>query len=187
MTHHTEADESLRYPIGRFEPPPVYDAAWRSGALSAIQWLPRQLELAVQDLDQAWLHTPYRPGGWTPHQVVHHVADSHMQAYTRFKLGLTEDRPVIKAYAEEAWARLPDVKAQPLNVSLTLLHALHLRWVSLLEQMSPAEDDRVIIHPEHGREIPLKELIAHYAWHGRHHLGHILLVRNQSPAGEMQG
>ncbi|HEX2532146.1 MAG TPA: putative metal-dependent hydrolase, partial [Chitinophagaceae bacterium] len=124
--------------------------------------------------------TPYRDGGWTVHQLVHHVADSHMNAFCRFKLGLTEDRPTIRPYDEQKWALTPEVPALPVNISLTLLHALHARWHEILKNISDSDwETRTVIHPEHGKEFTLWYLFGSYAWHGRHHTAHITSLREQ--------
>jgi uncharacterized damage-inducible protein DinB len=167
-----------RYPIGRFSPVP-YDEKTKESLLSDILFLPRQLEYSILNLDEAQLNIPYREGGWTIRQVVHHVADSHMHAYIRFKLGLTEDQPTIKPYMEERWAVLPDTVSTPINISLTLLHALHHRWYELLKQMDRAQWDRTVVHPQHGKIFTLWQLLGTYAWHGKHHTAHITGLRNQ--------
>lgn len=168
--------DELRYPIGRYAEQP-FSVAQRDQWLLDIRFLPGHLEQAIENLDEAQLDTPYREAGWTLRQVVHHVADSHVNAYTRFKLALTEDLPVIKPYDENAWARLPDVQAVPLNVSLTLLHALHTRWSALLESIGDEQWQREVVHPEHGRKMSLWYLLGLYAWHGRHHTAHITTLR----------
>lgn len=168
----------LRFPIGQFEPQP-YSVSTRNKWLLDLETLPTQMEIAVTNLDEAQLRTPYRPGGWTVHQLVHHVADSHMNAYMRFKLALTESAPVIKAYDEKKWALLADVDKLPINISLTLLHALHLRWTALIASIEGKDWERIIIHPETGRKISLWELLGTYSWHGRHHLAHITSFRER--------
>ncbi|WP_291906221.1 YfiT family bacillithiol transferase [Chitinophaga sp. CB10] len=165
--------EELKYPIGRFEAKADYTPEELQRFINDIRYLPSLLEITVQSMDQAQLDTPYRPEGWTVTQLVHHVADSHLNAYTRFKLALTEDTPTIKPYDEAAWAELPDVKATPINVSLTLLHALHTRWTALLNSMDGEQWERAIYHPESKKEINLKSLAAMYSWHGLHHLAHV--------------
>ena len=134
----------------------------------------------MNNLDEAQLQTPYRPDGWTSQQVVHHVADSHMNAFIRFKLGLTEDNPSIKPYDEVMWAELSDTKIVPINVSLTLLHALHTRWVAVLENIKEEEWSRTLFHPEHKREMSLWYVIGLYAWHGKHHTAHITSLRERN-------
>ncbi|GAA0547480.1 YfiT family bacillithiol transferase [Chitinophaga japonensis] len=165
--------EELQYPIGRFRAPEQVTPAQLKGYINDIRHLPALVEIAVQHLDTWQLDTPYRPGGWTVAQVVHHLADSHMNAITRFKLALTEAQPVIKPYDEAAWAGLPDVTLTPVNVSITLLHALHTRWVHLLENLSPSDWQKTFVHPEHNAIFDLQTTAANYAWHGRHHLAHI--------------
>jgi uncharacterized damage-inducible protein DinB len=169
--------DDLRYPIGRYQPVEYSDAT-RTAFIRDLSFLPQDLEIAVQNLDAAQLQTPYREGGWTVQQVVHHVADSHMNAYTRFKLGLTEVAPVIKPYNEKAWALLPDNEL-PVNFSLTLLHALHTRWTSLLRHLSPADLNRTVYHPEQEKTITLWNLLGLYAWHGRHHTAHITALKDR--------
>lgn len=170
--------EDLRYPIGKYQPQPFSPELLEQWFID-IQFLPQHLENAVQNLDEAQLETPYREGGWTLKQVVHHVADSHMNAYTRFKLALTEDNPVIKPYLEAEWAKLADTEQTPVNVSLTLLHALHLRWIVLLRSITPEQWERTVVHPEHQRQMTLWFLLGMYAWHGRHHTAHITALRER--------
>ena len=165
-----------RYPIGKYEPQP-FDEKLKITWIRDIQFLPQNLENAVLNLDAAQLETPYREGGWTVKQLVHHVADSHVNAYTRFKLGLTEDRPTIKPYEEKLWAELSDTKNLPVNISFTLLHALHARWVEVLKNISDEEWNRTVIHPESKKEISLWYLLGSYSWHGRHHTAHITSLR----------
>lgn len=168
----------LRYPIGKWVPQ-AYSEKTRDALMTDIRFLPRQLEYAIINLDEAQLRTPYREGGWTLRQVIHHVADSHMNAYFRFKWGLTEDKPTIKPYDEAKWAALPDTEHVPINVSLTLLHALHARLYELLKHLSQDDWKRSIVHPEHGREFTLWDLLGMYAWHGRHHTAHITGLRER--------
>lgn len=170
--------EDLRYPIGKYEAQPFSDQQW-SAWLIDIQFLPQHIEHAVLNLDEAQLNIPYRDGGWTLKQVVHHVADSHMNAYIRFKLGLTEDMPTIKPYDEVAWAEMKDTQNLPINLSLTLLHALHARWNEVLRNMTREELDRKVFHPEHKKEMTLWYLLGMYAWHGRHHTAHITSLRER--------
>ncbi len=179
-----DIDYSLRYPIGQLEHQHLtgsepYSEVTKESHLRDIEILPTLLENAVQNLDAAQLHTPYRPDGWTIHQVVHHVPDSHMNAYVRFKLALTEDNPVIKPYDESAWAELSDTQNLPVNISLTLLHALHLRWVELLKNMKENEWNKTIFHPEHKKNLSLWNQLASYAWHGKHHVAHITSLRKR--------
>ena len=167
----------LRYPIGPFVPPSAPDAAARQDGIHAIAATPARLREAVEGLSESQLDTPYRPGGWTVRQLVHHLADSHLNAYARLKLALTEERPTIKPYDQDAWARLGD-SAEPLTSSLALLDGLHHRWVVLLEGMRPAEFAREWHHPEEGI-LTLDWLLALYAWHGRHHVAHITALRER--------
>ena len=165
-----------RYPVGRFAfDGDVSDAA-RAARIADIEAAPRLLRAALEGLSPRQLDTPYRDGGWTVREVVHHVPDSHLNAYVRFKLALTEDAPTIKPYDEAKWATLPDSRETPIEVSLTLLDALHARWVTLLRAMSPADFSRTFVHPEQGRAMSLDTTLALYAWHGRHHVGHVALV-----------
>ena len=175
--------ENIRYPIGRQEDQSVnkedFNEKIKSSLLIDIKWLPTSLERAILNLDAEQLDTPYRDEGWTINQLVHHVADSHINAYTRFKLGLTEHEPVIKPYDQDAWALLEDSKTVPINVSLTLLHALHARWYTLMQAMTEEEWQRTIFHPETKQKISLFELLRNYAWHGKHHVAHITSLRNR--------
>lgn len=172
--------EDLKYPIGRFQAPSKISDLQLKSYINDIRFLPSLVEIAVQTLDAPQLATPYRPGGWTVTQVVHHLADSHMNAYTRFKLALTEDNPVIKPYDEAAWAELPDVTSTPINISLTLLHALHTRWVSLMDKMTPEQWERVFTHPAHGATFFLRQVAGTYSWHGKHHLAHIEKLKERN-------
>ena len=170
----------LRYPIGKFSfPEQVTDAQCRQW-IDEIAAAPAALRAAVAGLSPEQLDTPYRPGGWTVRQLVHHVPDSHMNAYVRFKLALTEDEPTIKPYEEARWAELPDVKTVPVSVSLTLLDMLHERWLGVLRTLSPADRRRGFRHPEHGRVLTLEQALALYAWHGRHHAAHVTALRERS-------
>lgn len=170
--------EALRYPIGKFKGPETLSVDLVPEQVQALADLPHLLREAVRGLNDTQLDTPYRPGGWTVRQVVHHVADSHMNSYVRCKLALTEDNPVIKPYEEQLWAQLPDARQEPVEVSLVLLEALHHRWVVLLKALSPAEWERTFMHPESGVNSLLK-VVNFYAWHGRHHLAHITKLRQQ--------
>ncbi len=175
--------EDFRYPIGteneqkEFEIP--FNELLKRTLIDEIKMLPSNLEYAIQNLDEAQLQTPYRPAGWTIHQVIHHVADSHMNAYVRFKLGLTENTPVIKPYDQDAWSGLPDTKKLPVNISITLLHALHARWCECMDDMDEAQWQRTIFHPEREIKISLWELLKSYAWHGKHHTAHISTLRER--------
>lgn len=170
--------EDLKYPIGKFVEKSFSEMKFAEWLLD-IKFLPLQLESAILNLDEAQLHTPYRLEGWTVHELIHHVADSHMQAYTRFKLGLTENNPTIKPYNEAAWATLADTKNLPVNISFTLLHAVHLRWHEVLKNITTEEWERTVFHPEQQKEISLWNLLGQYSWHGRHHVAHILKLRER--------
>jgi uncharacterized damage-inducible protein DinB len=167
-----------RYPVGKFtySNPPTDEQ--RRKLIDDIEQTPARLRAAVQDLSPQQLDTPYREGGWTVRQVAHHVPESHMNAYIRFKLALTEDEPTIKPYAEDRWAVLPDVKSTPIEVSLVLLDSLHDRWVRLLRAMKPDEWKRTFRHPELG-VMPLEKNLALYSWHGRHHVAHVTDLRKR--------
>jgi hypothetical protein len=163
----------LRYPIGEFSlPDPITDAQ-RERWIEEIAEAPAAFRAAVSALAPNQIDTPYRPGGWTVRQVVHHVPDSHLHAYARFKLALTEDNPTIKPYDEARWAELSDSRTLGPEVSLTLLEALHERWAALLRSLRPEDFQRTFVHPEFGRPLTLDEALARYAWHGRHHAAHI--------------
>jgi uncharacterized damage-inducible protein DinB len=167
----------LKYPIGNFE----FDGEITNSVIrdwiDEIENLPRMLRDAVKDLDDEQLDTSYRSGGWTVREVIHHLADSHMNAYVRFKLALTEKKPVIKPYDETKWAELSDYKL-PIDISLSLLEALHKRWTDLLRSLSPADMEKTFIHPDSG-EVTVGKNIGIYAWHGRHHLAHITSLCNR--------
>jgi uncharacterized damage-inducible protein DinB len=165
-----------RFPIGKYEPQP-YSEELKKKLLLDLQFLPEGIERAIQNLDEAQLNTPYRLDGWTVKQLVHHVADSHMNAYIRFKLGLTEDNPVIKPYEEKEWANLADNVLVPINVSITLLHALHIRWVATIKDLTDEQWNRNVFHPASKREMTLWFLLGLYAWHSNHHIAHITALR----------
>jgi hypothetical protein len=167
-----------RYPIGKFtfDGPP--SEAQRNKFIDDIEQTPAALRAAIRSLSPEQLETPYRDGGWTVRQVVHHVPESHMNAYIRFKLALTEDEPAIKAYMEDRWASTPDVQSTPVEVSLALLEPLHDRWVRLLRALKPADWKRTFRHPELG-VMPLERNLALYAWHGKHHVAHITELRKK--------
>jgi uncharacterized damage-inducible protein DinB len=168
----------LRYPVGKFSyAEPLHDEQKRK-FVDDLARAPANLRAAVEDLSDAQLDTPYRAEGWTVRQVVHHVPDSHANAYIRFKLALTEDEPMIKTYAEERWAELADTPATPIEVSLTLLDSLHDRWVRLLRSLSPEQWKRTFRHPDLG-PMNLEKTLALYAWHGRHHVAHITELRKR--------
>jgi hypothetical protein len=167
-----------RYPIGKFsfDGPPSEEQ--RKKFIADIENAPAALRAATHGLSPQQLNTPYRDGGWTPRQVVHHVPESHMNAYIRFKLALTEDEPTIKPYMEDRWAQLPDCQSTPLEVSLALLDSLHDRFVRVLRLIKPEEWKRTFRHPELG-VVSLENSLALYAWHGRHHVAHITGLRKR--------
>jgi hypothetical protein len=167
----------LKYPIGKYVMPEAFSDTERKALIATIAGAPGALRAAVQGLDDHQLNTPYRPEGWTVRQVVHHVPDSHMNAYIRVKRGLTEAEPMIKTYAEERWAELPD-SAGPIGVSLDLLDALHQRWVFLLERIGPDDFARTVHHPDLGI-LRVDQLVGAYAWHGQHHIAHITRLRSR--------
>jgi uncharacterized damage-inducible protein DinB len=169
----------LRYPIGKFDFDGTLSEEQKRKFLDEIARTPANLRAAVKGLSHAQLDTPYRPGGWTVRQVVHHVPDSHLNSYMRFKLALTEDEPTIKTYAEDRWAELADTKSTPIEVSLTLLESLHDRWVRLLRALTPEDWKRTFRHPELGA-MNLEKTLALYAWHGRHHVAHVTGLRERS-------
>ncbi len=168
----TEATESQKYPIGKYAPPASFTQEQMNEWIAEFKALPGKLRTAVMGLDETQLETPYRPGGWTIRQTVHHVADSHMNALIRFKWALTEDNPTIKPYEEKDWAVLADSKL-PLEPSLKIIEGVHARLVALFESMSEEQWSRTFIHPESGATILLKRNLGLYAWHGNHHLAHI--------------
>ncbi len=168
----------LRYPIGRFRPPEQVTAEDRREWIAEIESAPARLRSAVEWLSDKQLDTPYRPGGWTVRQVVHHLPDSHMNSYVRFRLALTEDEPVIKPYLEDRWATLPDAATSPPGMSLDLLDALHRRWAALLNSLTPEQLQRTFRHPELGLRT-LEWNLGLYAWHCRHHLAHIEALRGR--------
>jgi uncharacterized damage-inducible protein DinB len=170
----TELDD-LRFPIGRFSAPASSLPGIRAAHMQTLRMLPDRLREAVRGLSDSQLDTPYREGGWTVRQVVHHVPDSHANCYVRFKLALTEDWPTVKPYDEAAWAKLADSRL-PVEVSLSMLAALHSRWVALLESMSEDDFHKGYIHPEQGRQS-LANVLAMYDWHSRHHTAHIIRLR----------
>lgn len=171
--------DDLRYPIGPFryteDGGPVRREEW----IGELAVAPGRLSAAVAGLSPVQLDTPYRPEGWTVRQVVHHVPDSHLNAYTRIKLALTEEEPTIKPYEEARWAELPDARRGPVEPSLALLEFLHQRWLLLLRNLRPADFARRFRHPEHGRVFDLNEALAMYAWHGKHHVAHITSLRRR--------
>jgi hypothetical protein len=171
-------DDELRYPTGRFLPQESYTLKEVQSNISRIERIPEKVEALAQRFHADQWDTPYRNGGWTARQVVHHMADSHLNAYIRCKWTLTESIPVIKTYNEKAWAETPETKLDPF-ISVLFLKALHLKWTALL-QLIPAEDlKKDFIHPDTKKNVPLDRLIALYAWHGEHHVGHLQIVANK--------
>ena len=168
----------LRYPVGRYTPPAQISAEQRAEWIDQIAAMPQKLRAAVEGLSEERLDTPYRPEGWTVRQVIHHVPDSHMNAFIRMKLALTEDVPQIKTYEEAEWAKLPDATQTPVETSLTLLTALHERWVLLLRALDDEQWSRAFRHPE-WNEIRLDQTLGLYAWHSRHHVAHVTTLRER--------
>jgi uncharacterized damage-inducible protein DinB len=167
-----------KYPIGKYEVKPFSEATKKEW-IEDLQLLPGDLEFVCQNMDKAQLDTPYREGGWTVQQLVHHVADSHMNAFARFKLALTEEVPLIKTYDEKAWVMTADVMDMPINYSITLLFALHARWAKLLESLTDEQWQRKLFHPVRNAEVTLWDLFTIYAWHGKHHVAHIKKLKEQ--------
>ncbi len=174
MDHLDEQElEQLRYPIGRFQRPTMVSAEDLERYFQTIEALPQQIRETIAGWSDAHLDTPYRPDGWTVRQLVHHLADSHMNAYTRIKLALTEEVPTIKPYEENHWADLPDGKTAPVEWSLELLHYLHRRWSMLLRHLTQEQWEREFLHPAFSRAFRVDTILALYDWHSRHHLAHI--------------
>ncbi len=176
-TWQNESMTDPRYPVGPLEKHAAYSSEERTAFIQTIQDAPEHMRQSVAGLTDAQLDTPYREGGWTVRQLVHHVPDSHLNAYTRFKLALTEDTPTIKPYDEAAWANLPDSKL-PIDVSLTMLTALHSRWTVLLRSMTDGDWKRTLNHPDNGLTT-LEQALATYEWHSRHHVAHITALRER--------
>jgi DinB superfamily len=170
--------DDLRYPIGKAQLEARLDDGRHREMIGQIEETPARLRAAVAGLSPEQLDTPYRPGGWTVRQVAHHVPDSHLNAYIRFKLALTEEEPAIKTYKEALWAELADTRQVPVEVSLVLLETLHRRWVALLRSLAAGDFDRTLLHPDHG-VINLNQLLGIYAWHGRHHTAHVTALRER--------
>jgi hypothetical protein len=168
----------LRYPIGEYVAKASLTPAERTEAIAQIAETPKRMRTALAGLSGGQLDTPYRPGGWTVRQVAHHVPDSHMNAYVRLKLALTENEPTIRPYDEGLWAELPDSRETPVEVSLALLEFLHLRWTTLLRALQPADFARRLRHPSIG-VMTVDHLVHHYAWHGRHHVAHVTSLRER--------
>jgi len=174
MTEHEL--EQLRYPIGRFMLPETITTSLREEWIGVLESFPERLETLVANITETQLETPYRPDGWTVRQVIHHLADSHHHSYARFKWALTENKPTIKAYEEKDWAELKDVKQAPIAMSLLHIKAVHAKLVHLLKSMDASDFKRSFIHPETGKEVFLEVNLAIYAWHCKHHYGHVELV-----------
>jgi len=169
----------LQYPVGRFQwSGQKLTSAERNSFINDIEAAPAKIRAAAAGMSEAQLDTPYRPGGWTARQVIHHVADSHMNAFIRFKLAVTEAEPIIKPYDQDSWASLPDMSA-PIGVSLNILDGLHHRWVLVLRSLSEEDFAKTFVHPELGK-VSLDKNLALYAWHGRHHTGHVHSVRERA-------
>ncbi len=165
--------QELRFPIGEFKTPRVYTEKMLSNWLGDLATFPQEIRAVSEHLSDEQLDTPYREGGWTVRQVIHHCADSHMNSYTRVKLSLTEENPTIKPYFEDRWAELLDAKSMPIEPSLRIIEGIHRRWVHLLQSLSSSDLEQTFEHPEHQRAFLIKEVIAFYAWHSKHHLAHI--------------
>ena len=170
--------QDLRYPIGRYEPPKQVTTVTRTEFLRDLEELPANLKHAVFGLGDRQLDTAYRPGGWTVRQLVHHLPDSHLNSYQRFRLALTEEAPAIKTYEEAKWAELSDAKTAAIEMSLSLLTGLHARWIALLRSLDESQWKRTLRHPELG-EITLDWMLGLYAWHSRHHVAHITSLRKR--------
>lgn len=165
--------ETLKYPIGKYTPPePISDEQIKIW-IGEIETLPKRLSDLVSTLNEEQLNTPYRPGGWTGKQVIHHLADSHMNAFIRFHLALTETNPTIKPYLENKWAELPYLKEVPIDISLSIITNVHARLIYLLKSLTTIDLEKTYVHPEYNKTFKLREVVGLYAWHGNHHLGHI--------------
>ena len=169
--------EKLQYPIGKFEMPLDFDRKMVQSWIDEIKTLPSRFRMVAQSLSDEQLATAYRPDGWTGQQVIHHVADSHMNAFIRFKWTLTEDSPTIKAYYEDRWALLADSLYPPISISLNILESVHYRWIVLLDSMEESDFRKYYIHPEYGKKYPLGAVCKLYAWHGNHHLAHLQILK----------
>lgn len=168
--------DHLKYPFGKFEYGKSYSKNETISNIEAVSALPSQLNAIAAKLSDVQLEKSYRPEGWTARQIIHHIADSHSNALIRVKLALTEDKPVIKPYDQDAWSALTDAKNAPIASSLKMVEAIHERWVVVLNNMSEADFSKTYIHPEYNREFQLDEFIALYAWHGRQHCGHLQII-----------
>jgi len=166
--------EQLKYPIGKFVMPEIFDEKQATIWISEIEALPNQIKMATENLSDEELNQVYRPDGWTLRQVVHHIPDSHMNAYIRFKQAITEDLPIIRPYYEERWAETEEAKHAEIDMSIALLVALHHRWVTFLKTLNIEDFQRQYTHPEHGKQFTFANMLGTYAWHGKHHLAHII-------------
>jgi len=166
--------ESLSYPIGRFTPPEIIDEQIINTWIEEIAELPKQMKITIEGLSPDQLNTPYRPGGWTILQVINHASDSHINGYMRFHWAMTESNPLIKAYDQNAWTTLSYHNQMPISISLELLVTVHLRWVYLLKSLTFSDLERTFVYPSDGQIFNLKTTIGKYAWHGKHHLAHIV-------------
>jgi hypothetical protein len=178
MQQEAKMANDPRYPIGKFSFDGTLTEQQKTQCLDEIEQAPARLRAAVHGLTDQQLDTPYRDGGWTVRQVVHHVPDSHMNSYVRFKLALTEDEPTIRPYMENLWAELPEAKSAPIELSLSLLESLHTRWMLVLRGIKPEQWKRNLRHPEMG-VLSLEKTLALYAWHGRHHVAHVTVLREK--------
>jgi hypothetical protein len=170
--------QKLKFPIGEFSPLDGYTAEQLDSYINDIEILPSQLRKELRELNDEQLDTPYRPEGWTIRQVVHHIPDSHMNAFIRFKRTLTEDSPTISPYYEDRWAELPDAKL-PVEISLSLIEAVHKRWALLLRALKEKDFEKKYIHPEYKKTFVLSEALHMYSWHGKHHLAHITELKRR--------
>ena len=169
---------NVQYPVGKFEPQQEIASKDRQALIQHVADAPAKLRVAANGLNDNQLDTSYRPGGWTVRQVVHHVPDSHLNAYIRFRLAVTEQHPTIKPYDQASWAELPDAKSGPIDMSLDMLEAIHKRWIIFLKSMKPEDFAKTLYHPESGTQN-LDRLLQYYAWHGRHHTAHITSLRER--------
>lgn len=175
----TDTLENLRYPVGRFVPPSTYSPNDRPERIAAIRELPDRLAEAIEGLDDVQLDTPYREGGWTVRQLVHHIADSHLNSFSRFKRTLSEEYPPIRGYDQDGWVNMPDTRLSP-EVSLQMLRGIHARLTALLEGMGDEDFARKLNHNEWDRDLNLDDMLAMYAWHSQHHVAHITNLRKRN-------
>ena len=174
----SDSDENLRYPIGKFQAKESYSNQELKSDLNKLSTLASRLLTSIKGLNADQLDTPYREGGWTLRQVIHHLADSHMNAYIRTKWALTEDNPVIKAYNEKDWALTTENALSP-EVSIALIQSLHIKWVELLQSLTSEQLKRSFVHPAANREFTMERVVQMYAWHGEHHLGHLTMLKTK--------